>query len=66
MTAGPFRAPHFVWPWFRNAAEVIMPTQIPAESDRSWIMAAKTALMHSLLAAAIIYVICFIIVWIYT
>ena len=43
-----------------------MPTQIPVEPDRSWVAAAKAALMHSLLAAAIMYVIVFIIVWAYT
>jgi len=43
-----------------------MPTQIPVEPNRSSVAAAKTALMDSLLAAAIIYVIAFIIVWAYT
>jgi hypothetical protein len=43
-----------------------MPTQIPIEAERSWMAAAKAALLHSLLAAAIISAIAFIIVWAYT
>ena len=42
-----------------------MPTQVPVEPDRSWKAEAKAALMHSLLAAAIIYEIVFVIVWAY-
>jgi len=42
-----------------------MPTQIPVEADRSWMAAAKATLMLSLLTAAIMYEIVFIIVWVY-
>ncbi len=42
-----------------------MPTQIPVEPDRSWMVAARATLMLSLLAAAIMYEIVFIIVWAY-
>ncbi len=43
-----------------------MPTQIPVEPERSWKAAAIAASMYSLLAAAMIYVVVFIIVWAYT
>ena len=42
-----------------------MPTQIPVEGDRSWAAAAKAALLLSLLAAAIMYEIVFVVVWAY-
>lgn len=42
-----------------------MPTQIPVEPERSWMAAAKATSMYSLLAAAMIYAIEFIIVWAY-
>jgi hypothetical protein len=40
-----------------------MPTQIPVEPPRSWLAATMAALMLSLLAAAIVSVTAFIIVW---
>jgi hypothetical protein len=43
-----------------------MPTQIPVEAERSWMAATKAALMHSLLAAAIMSAIVCVIVWAYT
>jgi hypothetical protein len=47
-------------PW-----EVSMPTQIPIEGERSWAAAAKAALLLSLLSAAIVSGVAFIIVWAY-
>ena len=43
-----------------------MPTQIRAKPDPSWKAEAKAALLDSLLAAAMIYVIMYIVVWAYT
>jgi hypothetical protein len=43
-----------------------MPTQIPVEAERSWMAAAKVAAMLSLLAATIVFVTAFVIVWVYT
>ncbi len=42
-----------------------MPKQSPVEPERSWLAAAKATSMYSLLAAAMIYTIEFIIVWAY-
>jgi hypothetical protein len=49
-----------------DAAEVSMPTQIPVYVERSYAAEAITALMLSLLAAAIDGAIFFIIVWAYS
>ena len=49
-----------------DAAEVSMPTQIPARVERSYAAEAKAALMQSLLSAAIISTITLVIVWAYT
>ena len=54
------------WQLRPGNAEVSMPTQNPAKQDPSWKAEAKAALVDSLLAAAIIYVIMFIVVWAYT
>ena len=43
-----------------------MPTQIPVESERSWMVAAMATAILSLLSAAIVSATAFIIVWIYT
>jgi len=43
-----------------------MPTQVPVEAKRSWMIATKAAFMLTLLAAVIMSVIVFIIVWAYT
>jgi len=42
-----------------------MPTQFPVQTEESWIAAAKVALLATLLAAAIISGIVFMIIWAY-
>lgn len=42
-----------------------MPTQIPVEPARSWMVGAEAALLLSLLAAAINSAVVFIIIWVY-
>jgi hypothetical protein len=43
-----------------------MPTQIPVRVERSYAAEAKTALMQSLLSAAIVSSLALVIVWAYT
>jgi hypothetical protein len=43
-----------------------MPTQIPVEAEHPWTADAKVVLMQTLLAAATIMLIAFVIVWAYT